>query len=85
MSSKYKSSGWLWLPVAWMFTDCVASIKFVTPLELPFGASSSTPGSSSGAGGGGSSVDDDSASAVLVDKASARFFRFQRGELVVLK
>lgn len=83
MSGKYKSSGWLWLPVAWMFTDCVASIKLVMPLELPLGAASS----SSGNGGDGSGGDDsgDTASAVLVDKASARFFRFQRGELVLMK
>ena len=73
-----KSSGprWLWLGVAWMLNDCVASVKLVPEAELP------EPSSSGGSSGGGG---DTGLMAVLVDKFSMRFFKFRRGELVVLR
>lgn len=70
-----RGPAWLWLAVGYMFSDCVASIKLCTPVNLP---------PTHDAGGGGSSGGS-SALAMLVDKASLRFFKFQRGELVVLR
>jgi len=78
----------LWLGFAWAFSDCVASIKLVAPIDCPpeadreDGSSRSSGGSG---GGGGSSSSSGGVVAVLVDKASLRFFKFQRGGLVMLK
>ncbi len=71
---------WLWLGVAWMVHDCVASIRAVPEVEMP----ERERGSSSGGNSGGSR-DASGVLAVLVDKFSLRFFKFQRGELVVLR
>ncbi|KAI7837298.1 hypothetical protein COHA_008912 [Chlorella ohadii] len=77
---------WLWLGVAWMVHDCVASIKAVPEAEMPERERGSSSGGSGGGSGGGSPGSDASGVlAVLVDKFSLRFFKFQRGELVVLR
>ncbi|PRW56852.1 Mitochondrial inner membrane protease subunit 2 [Chlorella sorokiniana] len=69
----------LWLGVAWMINDCVASIRAMPATELERGSSNSGGDGGSGSGSGSGLL------AVLVDKFSVRFFRFQRGELVVLR
>ena len=78
--------GWLWLGVAWMINDWVVSIRTLPEAELP-GRLSSSSSSGGGSGGGGGNGGDGSSGklAVLVNKFSVRFFRFQRGELVVLR
>lgn len=67
-----------------MFSDCIASIKLASPMDLTLTAQEGGS-SGGGSGSGGSSNTEDSTRTILVDKASLRFFKFQRGELVVLK
>lgn len=95
--SSVRSSGsrLLWLGVAYVVTDCLASVKLVQPGDLPdpSTSSSSSTGNSAGTGSSSSSSSRGASSggsgggplAVFVDKASLRLFRFQRGELVLLK
>lgn len=100
MVRSYRSPGWMWLPVAAMFTDCVASIRLASPLELPLcgdgGGGGGGPASSGGSGSGSREASSSEASSsgggsesggtrsVLVDKFSLRLFRLERGGLVLL-
>lgn len=88
MTRSYRSPRWLWLPVAAMFADTVASIRLASPLELPLCGGGGSGGGSSSSGGsseGGGSEEGSGTRAVLVDKFSLRLFRLERGGLVVLK
>ena len=53
--------------------------------ELDRGGSGSSSSGGGGGGDSGSGSSSDGMVAVLVNKLSMRFFRFQRGELVVLR
>ncbi|PSC69783.1 inner membrane protease subunit 2 [Micractinium conductrix] len=70
------SSRLMWLGVAYAFSDCIASVRVLDPLECRADGSGGTT-----SGGGGS----DGMITVLVDKFSLRLFRYHRGELIVLK
>lgn len=78
-----RGSGLLWLGVAWVWTDLVCSARLMNPMDVEdvSGAGSSS-GRVGGSGGGG---DGSGFLAVLVDKLSMRFFKYERGELVVIK
>lgn len=78
-----RGSGLLWFSVAWVWTDLFCSARLVKPMDV-LGASDAGAGSSSSRGGGSGGSGDGSL-AVLVDKLSMRFFKYERGELVVIK
>ncbi|KAL4445430.1 hypothetical protein ABPG77_011255 [Micractinium sp. CCAP 211/92] len=78
-----RGSGLLWFSVAWVWTDLFCSARLVKPMDV-LGASDAGAGSSSSRGGG-SGGSGDGFLAVLVDKLSMRFFKYERGELVVIK
>lgn len=77
----------MWLGVAWMLNDWVVSIRTLPEAELSGRLSGNSSGAGGGSSGGGSGNDGGGSGvlAVLVNKFSVRFFRFQRGELVVLR
>ena len=66
----------LWLAVAYVAHDCVCSVIV---------ANLAGSRNSNGGGGGGGALGGSSAAALFVDKASLRFFRFTRGELVIMR
>jgi hypothetical protein len=70
-----KPSSLLWLGVAYVFNDCIASVQTVSDVELPSTSSKASTASDIGSG----------TKHVMVEKASLRFFRWERGELVLLK
>lgn len=91
-----RGAGLLWLGVFYVVSDCIASVRFASGVDLPDreedGAAGGGGGASSSATGRGrgsstTSIADSTkgSRAILIDKASLRFFKFGRGELVLLK
>ena len=74
----------LWLAVAYVVHDCVCSVFLPDKVEHieTAAAQAGRDNSSGNSGGGGGGA---SAAALFVDKASLRFFKFTRGDMVIMK
>lgn len=79
-----RGPAFLWLAVGYMLTDTVASLKLLSPVDLPPESMPQGGDGDSGSGGGGSGGD---TRAVLVDKLIRFWFssKLQRGELVLMR
>lgn len=85
-------SRFLWVAVGYVVHDCIGSVfldrTYATAEAQATGPSSGSSGATGSGGSGdtaGSSAAAAAAALLFVDKASLRFFKFSRGELILMK
>jgi hypothetical protein len=94
MAATRAANSIMWLAVAYVAQDCVCSV-FVANMQRRETAEAQEPGlprqlgrgaAGAGSAGGSSGASaGSSAAALFVDKASLRFFKYTRGELVIMR